>query len=313
MKKLAESIDNYGLEGKAILNFSLFKAYEDVGEYEQAFECLKAANDAKRDSLPFKELQESNMVENKKATFTPAFMKEYEGKGYDSDIPVFILGMPRSGTTLTEQIISSHPQVYGAGELPDLGTVIREMGPMTPANAAAMGQAYVDKIKARDVTGKALRITDKMPGHCNNIGLIRCMLPQAKIILCRRDPIDNCLSCYKQNFATGHYWSYTLETLAGHYNKFAELMEYWKALLPDQFIEVQYEETVNNFEEQARRLIDYVGLEWDDACLKPHKQKRTVLTASKDQVIRPIYKSSVEAWRRYEKQLQPLVDAIKYP
>jgi len=251
-------------------------------------------------------------VQNMKDSFSPEFMAQYEGLGSESDIPVFICGMPRSGTTLTEQIISSHHQVYGAGELFDLSNVIRDLGPLTPEKAREMGDDYVRRVKRRDKTGKAVRITDKMPGNFQQIGLIKCILPHARIIHCRRNPMDNLLSCYKQNFAQGHEWTYDMEMAARHYIEYTKMMDYWREILPENsFLEIDYEDTVNDFENQARRLIDYIGLEWDEACLEPHKQKRSVLTASKDQVIRPVYKSSVDAWRRYEEQLQPMYKVLQ--
>ncbi|MEC7029312.1 MAG: sulfotransferase, partial [Pseudomonadota bacterium] len=146
-----------------------------------------------------------------------------------------------------------------------------------------------------------------MPGNFARIGEIVSILPNAKIIHTRRNPIDNCLSCYKQNFARGQYWSYNLEELAEYYKLYEDLMAYWREVLPGQFLEIDYEDTVSDLETQARKLIDYVGLEWNDACLQPHKQKRAVLTASKMQVIKPVYKTSVKAWERYGKNLEPLI------
>ena len=145
-----------------------------------------------------------------------------------------------------------------------------------------------------------------------HIGRIASILPKAKIIHCRRDPVDTCLSCYKQNFSRGQYWSYTLEDLAHQYDEYEKLMDYWREVLGDRFIDVDYEETVSSFESQARRLIDYIGLKWNDACLEPHKQKRDVLTASKTQVIQPVYKSSVRSWQKYESHLSPLIESLNY-
>ena len=178
-------------------------------------------------------------------------------------MPVFIVGMPRSGTTLTEQIISSHPDVFGAGELSyigDLATYFADRADKTPQVLTELGEHYLEKIKARDTTGQAKRITDKMPGNCMNLGLIAMALPDAKIIHCRRNPIDTCLSCFKQNFSHGHYWSYSLEEMADYYKEYETMMAYWREVLPGRFLEIDYEETVGNFEEQARKLIDYVGL-----------------------------------------------------
>lgn len=293
------------------LYFALAKAYEDVGDYKQAFAYLKKGNDAKRRTISYsRELNSEGFVQIKTA-YNPQSIRMFEGKGCTSDLPVFIVGMPRSGTTLTEQIISSHPDVYGAGELIELTLAERAVGQLTPDNAAQLGQAYVDMIRKLDPSGKAKRITDKMPGNFSRLGEIACTMPNARIIHCRRDPIDTCLSCYKQLFARGQYWSYNLDELADQYHMYEDLMDHWRAVLPGRFIEIDYEETVTDLESVARRLIDYIGLPWDEACLKPHEQKRAVLTASKMQVIKPVYTSSVKSWARYEEELQPLIRKLK--
>ncbi|MCM2343243.1 MAG: tetratricopeptide repeat protein [Alphaproteobacteria bacterium] len=294
------------------LYFALANAYEDIGDYKKSFTYLKKGNDAKRRTISYNHELAAEGFKQIRETYSRATIDQFAGKGCVSDLPVFIVGMPRSGTTLTEQIISSHPDVFGAGELMDLTATERTSGALTTDNAAAFGQTYVDMIRARDPSGKALRITDKMPGNYSRIGEIICTLPHAKIIHCRRDPIDTCLSCYKQLFARGQYWSYNLEELAAQYKLYEELMDHWRQIVPERFIEVEYEDTVNNLEAVARRLIDYVGLPWDEACLKPHEQKRTVLTASKMQVIKPVYTTSVKSWKRYEDELQPLIRALDY-
>ena len=290
------------------MNFSMFKAYENIKDYDKAFEYLKEANDSKRKEVSFNPDNAHSKVSKLKAQNAPHILESRAGKGYEeSDLAVFIVGMPRSGTTLTEQIISSHPLVYGAGELSELGKAMRKNGFLDDDNAHDIGEEYIKSIRALCPDEKIIRITDKMPGNYQNIGVIASTLPNAKIIHCRRNPVDTCLSCYKQNFAVGQYWSYDLEELADEYLRYLEIMEYWRETLPEKFIEIDYEETVTNTEVQARKLIDYIGLEWDEACLEPHKQKRVVLTASKAQVTKPVYTSSVQGWKRYEKQLQPLV------
>ncbi len=310
MLELEQNIEARGIDQASVLNFALYKAHEDIGEYEKAFEHLKKGNDYKRRLIPYDSKMQGNVRKSIETAYSKEKLRSYEGKGYESDIPVLIVGMPRSGTTLTEQIISSHPDVYGAGELTVLSTLEKNHGLLDQDNAKELGKAYVDAVKELDETDKMKRITDKMPGNYAHIGLITSILPNAKIIHCRRDPIDTCLSCYKQNFARGQYWSYNLEELAAQHKLYQEVMAYWREVLPGRFLEIDYEETVNNFEEQARKLIDYVGLPWDDACLSPHKQKRAVLTASKTQVIKPVYKTSVKAWKRYEEQLQPLIKGL---
>ena len=264
MIEIEKTVERFGLDQAAILNFALFSAYENIGDYKKAFEHLKKGNDYKRRIVPYERERQTDNFELLKNTYTPELLKAYEGKGYKSDIPVFIVGMPRSGTTLTEQIISSHPDVFGAGELTELGILDTELGPLTPENAEKKGRWYVDHVKKRDTSGKAKRITDKMPGNFASIGKIVSILPNAKIIHTRRNPIDTCLSCYKQNFARGQYWSYNLEELAAYYNSYLNLMAYWRSVLGDRFIEIDYEETVDNLEDQARMLIDYVGLPWND-------------------------------------------------
>ncbi len=311
MVQLDKHIESFGLEAACTLNFALFSAYEDIGDYKKAFECLKKANDYKRRLIPYQHERQENQLEAIRRTYTSKFLKSLEGKGCNSEAPIFILGMPRSGTTLTEQIVSSHPDIYGAGELMEMGRVEPELGHLSVDNCRDLGAMYVKNIKKLDTTKKAKRVTDKMPGNYANIGLIASILPNAKIIHCRRDPIDTCLSCYKQNFARGQYWSYDLEEMAEFYKIYEQIMNHWREVLPGRFLEIEYEETVNNLEGQARKLIDYVGLPWNSACLSPHKKKRSVLTASKTQVIKPVYKTSVKAWKRYEKQLEPLIKGLR--
>ncbi|MCB1531882.1 MAG: tetratricopeptide repeat protein [Alphaproteobacteria bacterium] len=310
MKALEDTAERFGAQVESVYHFSMSEAYEQMKDYDKAFKHLKKANDLKHARLPNLRWRDIDFHEVIKNKYTPEFIEQMKGQGYESDMPVFIVGMPRSGTTLTEQIISSHPEVFGAGELPDLGQVYKIVQRDQEATVASLGEEYVRLLKERDLTGKAKRVTDKMPANYMYIGFIKSILPNAKIIHCRRNPIDTCLSCYKQNFARGQHWSYNLEDLAEQYQRYLGMMQYWRDVMPGEFLEIDYEDTVGNFEEQARKLIDFVGLEWDDACLEPHKQKRAVLTASKAQVTKPVYKTSVEKWRRYEDQLQPLVSRL---
>ena len=311
MLELEPKAGSYGQYMAIGFYYALSDAYEQMKNYDKAFEYLKRANDMKSKTVSVKAWRENDFNTMMKQQYTPEFIKKSAAKACDSDLPVFIIGMPRSGTTLTEQIIAAHPQAYGAGELPDLGKINKLWASGQISDPKALGEEYIRLLRAKDKTGKALRITDKMPANYMYVGLILSILPNAKIIHCRRNPIDTCLSCYKQNFARGQYWSYDLEEMADAYINYLELMDYWREILPGRFIEVEYEDTVNNLEAQARKIIDYVGLEWNDACLEPHKAERPVLTASKGQVTKPVYKTSVEKWRIYEKQLQPLVRKLK--
>lgn len=311
MQEMAENPRHAGRQQQTSLHYALFKAYEDVGDYGKAFDHLSKGAAMKRQSIPYEEASAFAHIELQKTIYPEDFLKAYKNKGYKSNLPVFIVGMPRSGTTLTEQIISSHPDVYGAGELQDLTAAEHEIGGnFGPENAARLGEIYIERIKKLDKSGKKLRITDKMPGNFMRIGMIAAALPDAKIIHCRRNAIDTCLSCYKQLFARGQYWSYDLEELGRYYQNYLGIMDHWRKVLPGRFLDIDYEETVTNFEEKARELIDYVGLPWNDACLAPHENKRAVLTASKTQVIQPVYKTSVESWRKYEDFIQPLIRIV---
>ncbi|MEM6780634.1 MAG: tetratricopeptide repeat protein [Pseudomonadota bacterium] len=308
MERLATGVETMGRNATTSMSFAMFDAYEDFGEYDKAFEFLKQGNDLKRTIIPYNPQINYQIHKNLETIYSDEYIDSLKDAGNDTEVPIFILGMPRSGTTLTEQILSMHPDVYAAGELMDFSTAYQIHNEVKPENANEIGQIYLDRLTER--YGKQKRITDKMPSNYLRLGDILMTLPNAKIIHCKRNPLDNCLSCYKQLFARGQYWSYNLQELAGQYNAYYRLMAFWREKFPNRFLDFDYEETVTDFETQARRLIEFTELEWNDACLEPHKSKRSVITASKTQVIKPVYQSSVKGWKRYEEQLQPLVDAI---
>lgn len=298
-----------GLSGEIALYYALYRAYEDMGDYDTAFSYLKRGSDIKRQSIPYDENATRQHMERIRDAYTPAVMKSFDGRGYDTQKPVFIVGMPRSGTTLTEQILSAHPDIFGAGELIDLSVAeVMIGGDFTPETASKFGEVYTTRISR--LAPEALRITDKMPANYYRIGMIAAAMPGATIIHCRRNPIDTCLSCYKQLFARGQYWSYDLAELGRFYRIYEEMMEHWRDILPGRFLEIDYEDTVSDIDTTARALVARTGLPWDDACLTPHKNKRAVLTASKTQVIKPVYKTAVESWRKYENHIGPLIDAL---
>tara|TARA_R110002124_G_scaffold233406_1_gene398656 strand:- start:6218 stop:8647 length:2430 start_codon:yes stop_codon:yes gene_type:complete len=309
--KLQDKAKSMGLTCEASLNFSLAKAYDNFKKDEKAFEYYIAANTTRRKALPYNAANAATNFERTKEEYSAEALKAFEGFGCKSDTPIFIVGMPRSGTTLTEQIMSSHPDIFGAGELGDIPRMRRKFGGVSEQTVCEMGETYVEYAKEHVIGGPFKHITDKMPGNYMNIGLIASVLPNAKIIHCCRNPFDTCLSNYKQNFMMGQHWSYDLEELGQEYLRYLDMMEHWHKVLPGRILDISYEETVADLETQARKLIDFVGLEWNDACAMPHKQKRSVLTASKMQVTQPVYQSSVEKWKIYEKQLQPLVRIIR--
>jgi hypothetical protein len=232
--------------------------------------------------------------------------------------------MPRSGTTLVEQILASHPAVFGAGEIGLLERLlIGRLGPtlspgeracrmagLTDQDLEGLGTAYAEAV-AKLAPGAA-RITDKMPSNFRLAGLIRLILPNARIISCRRDPIDTGLSCYARKFSRGQTFTYDLKELGTYYRAYNGLMAHWREILPaDRLLEVAYEDVVDDLEGQSRRLVAFCGLPWDDACLAFHQTPRTVRTASVNQVRQPIYRSAVARWKAYEPHLGPLIEALK--
>jgi tetratricopeptide (TPR) repeat protein len=322
---LLASADTTGAsqEDRLDLEFTLAKALMDMGEANEAFVRLNAANGRKRAALSYDVSEDAReFAAIAGALDGPRLARPMDG-GDPSDLAVFIIGMPRSGTTLVEQILASHPQVHGAGELPTLESIlIARLGPslsptaraqrlaeLGPADLTAMGSAYVRKLA--ELGPGAVRVTDKMPSNFRWAGLIRLMLPNARIIHCRRDPIDTCLSCYSRNFSRGQAFAYDLRDLGLYYRAYYALMDHWRGLLPaDRFLEVRYEAVVADLESEARRLIAFCGLDWDAACLAFDQTRRPVRTASVNQVRKPLYRSSVARWKAYEAHLGPLLHAL---
>ncbi len=310
------------------LHYALAKASEDVGELDAAFRHYSVAGAKKRKTDKFNEREAERLHRVIPQVVTRAKLAQANEKGSDSDVPVFILGMPRSGTSLMEQILSSHPDVFGAGELKFMTGVLENigigenkglrlrMGEKDPVfeydrNApwAERGQRYVEKLeKLADKPYK--RIVDKMPGNFNFVGLIHAVLPNAKIIHSRRHPVETCLSCYRIHFAEGHQWTYNLRELGRYYKRYWDLMKYWREEFPGVMYEAVYEENVADVETSARNLIAHLELPWNDRCLEFYNTDRPVKTASVTQVRKPIYKTSTNRWRKYEKYLGPLLDEL---
>lgn len=254
--------------------------------------------------------------------FTQIFLANRDAYGSPSERPVFIVGMPRSGTSLTEQILSSHPQVAGAGELTYMHTIANRLfyslGPgavfsdqvraMTPERARALAGEYLRKTDF--FSQSAARITDKMPHNFHLVGLIALLFPKARIVFCRRDPMDNCFSIYSNALNDFHSYGSDLATLGTYYREHIRLMDHWKSVLPDRIFEMRYEALVANLEGEARRVVDFVGLDWDPACLDFFSTDRTVSTISKWQVRQPIYRTSVARWKAFETELQPVRAAL---
>lgn len=311
-------------EERRTLHFTVGKYYDDTGEYDKAFSHFKQGNDMDDRIAPYNAENFSRGVDKIMETFSEEFFKQRYGMGAESESPIFIVGMPRSGTSLTEQILSSHPQVYGAGELKNIGELIRAfqsrlqnqvqfpelLKGLDPITACNLGERYLKETQELADANHYARITDKMPGNTNNLGAIALLLPRARIIHCKRNPMDSCFSNYTHNFASVISFSRKLEDLGQHYSDYHRLMEHWKKVLPLQMMEVRYEDMVADNEGMTRQLLEFCGLEWNDACLDFQNTQRRVKTASSIQVRQPIYQSSVAKWRRYEEELQPLYDTL---
>jgi tetratricopeptide (TPR) repeat protein len=310
-------------ETKAMsLHFALGKSYDDIGEYERGFPHFLEACRIKRSKIEYNPDNHDLSCSNIRKFFTKENIGRLQGGARPSDLPIFVLGMPRSGTTLVETILASHPEVHAAGELHDILRIANQpklgvksegfpisMQGLTNDDVKEMGERYLAKLRKHDEDAK--RITDKMPANFMALGLIHLMLPEAKIIHLMRNSADCCLSSFTKNFNNSQLHSYDLTEMARFYVNYAKLIEHWRQVLPEgSFYEVQYEQLVADPEPETRKLVEYCGLEWNDACLTPHKTERNVKTASITQVRQPIYTSSVERWKRYEKYLKPLLDAL---
>ncbi len=307
------------------LHYAIAKAQESVGELDAAFRNYAVGGNKKRQLDPYYEKETMRLAEIIPKVVTQANLDATNDKGSESEIPVFILGMPRSGTSLMEQILSAHPDIFGAGELKFLTGVLEnipinqariKMGDKEPifpyddkVGWAPRGDRYVEKLL--DLADKPYkRIVDKMPGNANFVGLIHAILPKAKIIHSRRHPVETCLSCYRILFAEGHQWTYNLHELGRYYRRYWNIMKYWREEFPGLMHEVRYEDNVADVEESAKKLIEYLELDWNDNCLEFYNVDRPVKTASLSQVRKPIYKTSTNRWRKYEKYLGPLLDEI---
>jgi tetratricopeptide (TPR) repeat protein len=298
---------------KVELHFALAKAYDDLKRTDDAFAQLRQGNGLQRKRIPYDEGVVAEFFDALTTAFTPAKMQRRTGA--PSALPIFVVGMPRSGTTLVEQILASDPDVFGAGELtivPDLiadGEKNYPRGELSDHALRRFGREYVKKLEA--LAPGAKHITDKLPANFRHIGLIHLALPNAKIVHVKRNPMDTCFSCYSKIFLNGLNYTYDLSEL-GHYHRMYEtLMAHWRAVLPDgAMLEVQYETLVGDFTAEARRIVEYCGLEWSERFLAFHRNERAVRTHSQSQVRQPLFTSSIGRWRLYEKWLRPLRDAL---
>lgn len=304
------------------LAFALAKLLDQCGEYRRAFHWFAEGNRLRHGQSGFDLEREAAYVAKAKRYFSAGLFASRPESGCRSHLPVFVVGMPRSGSTLVEQILSSHPEVTGIGESMLLPQAIAELpGWMPPGSVmpdavaeiapeawSALGQKYLDAITA--LAPGASRIVDKQLFNYTLVGLIRLMLPQAKIIHCTRDPMATCWSCYATAFGRDRGFTWSLADLGKNYRLYQQLMAHWEAVIPGGLLEVSYEQLIGDFDNQVRRLLDHLGLPWSDSCREFYRTERSVRTSSKAQVRKPLYTGSLDHWKHYAEFLGPLKQAL---
>lgn len=304
------------------LHFALGRAFEQKKDYAAAFRHYFAGNTRRRKTVHFDIRKFEDKTRRVRECFDAAFFEQRAGAGYTDSAPIFIIGLPRSGSTLVEQILASHSCVEGTFELPNVLSIVREFDhsnpqhdgyperiiPMPTAQFAALGRRYIEE--TAPIRGGRPRFIDKMPNNFSHVGLIQAMLPHATIIDMRRHPMDSCFSTYKQYFAEGQSFSYGLEDLGRYYRCYLSLMDHFDRVLPGKVLHLQYEALVRDPEANIRRLLAHCGLEFEASCLAFHETKRSVRTASAEQVRQPMYSSGVGYWKHFEADLGPLKHAL---
>jgi tetratricopeptide (TPR) repeat protein len=296
--------------------FALGKAFEDNKDYSQAWHYYHTGNQLQRKAVehfPVEMEMRHNLI---KEVFNQEFLKERSNIGYDCPDPILIVGLPRSGSTLIEQILASHSQVEGTSELPILGNLAQSIGQhrndgiqypkavldLRNKDWLAYGQQYIDEAQRHRTTSKPF-FTDKLPNNFPLIGLLSIILPKAKVINARRHPFDSCLGGYKQLFSKGQNFTYDMLDLAHYYQQYDAMIKHWHQVLPGKILDVHYEQTVDDLETQVRRVLDFCELPFEQSCIDFHQTERAIKTASSEQVRQPIYKGALGTWRRYEQFL----------
>ncbi len=314
LKDLLREEENLPDDQKVELRFALAKAYDDLSRYEEAFEHLARGNAIKRSHVQYDESAVAEALHEIADAFSKDEIDRREGEGFESDLPVFIVGMPRSGSTLVEQILASHPDVFGAGELLTVNELIAGgLAGEHPARTGRLrkfGEVYTKRLRALSPTSK--RVIDKLPANFRHLGLIHLALPGARIIHVHRDPADTCFSCYSKLFLNGLNFTYDLGELGRYYKTYEKLMAHWREVLPPGvMLDVRYETLAGDLEAEARRIVAFCGLDWNERCLRFYENPRAVRTLSQAQVRQPLFTSSIGRWRNYEPWLGPLLEALR--
>jgi tetratricopeptide (TPR) repeat protein len=326
LESLERRAESLPADKEPFIHFALAKGLEDSQDYDHAFEQFAQGNAAKRRLISYDEIATRDYFRCIAELFNAPLLNRCQGMGDTSPVPIFVVGMPRSGSTLVEQILSSHSRVHAGGELKTLSSVAGSVcgnpavaleypasySTLDSAAWRSLGEAYLRSIPALP-EGK-LRITDKMPGNFAYLGLIHLILPNARIVHTIRDPADTCLSCFSKLFVSGMPYTYDLAELGRYYRYYRKLMDHWRAVLPQgTILDVSYEELVNDLEGQSRRIIAHCNLEWDASCLGFNKNPRAVSTASNVHVRQPLFRSSIGRSRNYQAHLNALLRELKHP
>jgi tetratricopeptide (TPR) repeat protein len=316
----AESAPATSADDRYHLCFALGKALEDRQEYPRSFDYYSRGNTLRRSAGSYRPEQIEHNTRLQVEVCTPELFARHRGNGAGAADPIFVLGLPRSGSTLIEQILASHSQVEGTHELADVPRIVTDLDgrdsrypgilqSMSSDDFRRLGARYLQETRAYRTAGRP-RFIDKMPNNFRHIGLIHLMLPNAKIIDVRREPMACCFGNFKQLFAQGQGFTYGLEDIARYYRSYLELMRHWDAVLPGQILRLSYEDVVQNLEGSVRRLLQFCGLEFEPACVEFHRTERSVRTASSEQVRQPIYREGLSQWRHYEPWLAPLRETL---
>ena len=326
--KLEEMVlDEYlDQEEKIYMHFALGKAYEDISDYKKSFNHYKQGNDLKLPYTKYKTKDFTNECINQIEICTSDLFEVKNNWGHLSNEPIFILGLPRVGSTLVEQILASHSKVDATHELPNILATSHKLNLRRAQNKESrypdillslsapqlkmIGENYINDSEVFRKDG--VYFIDKMPNNFRHIGLIKLILPNAKIIDIRRNSMSACFSCYKQLFAEGQEFTYSLERLGNYYNNYVDLMDHWNKVLPNQILSVNYEDLINNFEDTVKVILDYCKLPFEDACIEFYKSKRSIKTPSAQQVRQPIYTSGLDYWKNYDPYLDELKKHLKY-